>query len=67
MTTHHHLPAKLRCSVGVTAYNEEHNIGQLLAALLDQHLHEVEITEIVVVASGVHGPHCAHRARVYGR
>ncbi len=51
MTTHHHLPAKIPCSVGVTAYNEENNIGQLLTALLDQHLHEVEITEIIIVAS----------------
>ena len=42
---------KIRCSVGVTAYNEEANIGQLLAALIDQHLHEVEIVEIIVVAS----------------
>jgi cellulose synthase/poly-beta-1,6-N-acetylglucosamine synthase-like glycosyltransferase len=41
----------LRCSVGVTAYNEEENIGPLLEALLDQHLHEVEIAEIIVVAS----------------
>ena len=42
---------KIRCSVGVTAYNEEANIGQLLAALVDQHVHEVEIAEIIVVAS----------------
>ncbi len=42
---------KLRCSVGVTAYNEETNIGPLLAALIDQHLHQVEIAEIIVVAS----------------
>ncbi|RME83372.1 MAG: glycosyltransferase [Caldilineae bacterium] len=42
---------KLRCSVCITAYNEEANIGQLLQAMLDQLLHEVEITEIVVVAS----------------
>jgi cellulose synthase/poly-beta-1,6-N-acetylglucosamine synthase-like glycosyltransferase len=41
----------IRCSVGVTAYNEEANIGHLLAALIDQHLHEVEIVEIIVVAS----------------
>jgi len=47
----HHNP-KLRCSVGVTAYNEENNIGSLLDALLQQHLHEVEISEIIVVASG---------------
>jgi cellulose synthase/poly-beta-1,6-N-acetylglucosamine synthase-like glycosyltransferase len=42
---------KLVCSVGVTAYNEEENIGHLLDALLDQHLHDVEIAEIIVVAS----------------
>ena len=42
---------KIRCSVGITAYNEETNIGHLLAALLDQHLHSVEIAEIIVVAS----------------
>ncbi|MEZ4673607.1 MAG: glycosyltransferase [Caldilineaceae bacterium] len=41
----------LHCSVGVTAYNEEENIGHLLAALSDQHLHQVEIDEIIVVAS----------------
>ena len=39
------------CSVGITAYNEEQNIGHLLEALLDQHLHRVEIGEIIVVAS----------------
>ena len=41
----------LVCSVGITAYNEEENIGPLLEALLDQHLHQVEIAEIIVVAS----------------
>ena len=46
-----HSIDKLRCSVGVTAYNEEANIGSLLAALIDQHLHQVEIAEIIVVAS----------------
>lgn len=45
-------PEKIRCSVGVTAYNEEANIGALLEALLDQRLLTVEITEIIVVASG---------------
>ncbi len=43
---------KIRVSVGVTAHNEEANIGRLLDALLNQHLHEVEITEIIVIASG---------------
>jgi len=47
----HHEP-KLRCSVGVMAYNEETNIGPLLDALLQQHLHDVEIGEIIIVASG---------------
>lgn len=42
----------LRCSVGITAYNEEDNIGPLLDAMLDQHLHDVAITQIIVVASG---------------
>jgi biofilm PGA synthesis N-glycosyltransferase PgaC len=43
---------KIRCSVGITAYNEEANIGRLLQAILDQRLFEVQITEILVVASG---------------
>ena len=42
----------VRCSVGITAYNEEANIAKLLAAMLAQELNQVEITEIVVVASG---------------
>ena len=42
----------IRCSVGVTAYNEAANIGRLLDALLTQQLHDVQITEIIVVASG---------------
>ena len=42
---------KLVCSIGVTAYNEEQNIGHLMEALVEQHLHRVEITEIIVVAS----------------
>jgi biofilm PGA synthesis N-glycosyltransferase PgaC len=41
----------LHCSVGITAYNEEENIGPLLRAMLDQHLHRVEIAEIIIVAS----------------
>lgn len=46
-----HKADRIRCSVGVTVYNEEKNIGNLMQALLDQHLHRVEIAEIVVVAS----------------
>jgi poly-beta-1,6-N-acetyl-D-glucosamine synthase len=47
-----HPQPSLRCSVGVTAYNEESNIGPLLDALLKQHLYDVAISEIIVVASG---------------
>jgi len=42
----------MRCSVGITAHNEEANIGRLLEAMLSQQLDEVVITEIIVVASG---------------
>ena len=47
----HHQPV-LRCSVGITAYNEEANIGRLLDSMLRQHLYDVAISEIIVVASG---------------
>jgi cellulose synthase/poly-beta-1,6-N-acetylglucosamine synthase-like glycosyltransferase len=43
---------KIRCSVGITAHNEEANIAQLLQAVLEQRLHMVEISDIIVVASG---------------
>ena len=39
MTTHQ--TTKIQCSVGVTAYNEEANIGHLLEAMVDQHLHDI--------------------------
>ena len=42
----------IRCSVGITAHNEQANIGKLLAAMIAQELETVEITEIIVVASG---------------
>ena len=44
--------ARIKCSVGITAYNEEANIGRLLQAILDQQQYEIQITEIIVVASG---------------
>jgi cellulose synthase/poly-beta-1,6-N-acetylglucosamine synthase-like glycosyltransferase len=40
------------CSIGVMAYNEERNIGNLLKALCAQELETVSIGEVVVVASG---------------
>ncbi len=42
----------IKCSVGITAHNEEANIAQILQGMLEQRLHQVEITEIIVVASG---------------
>ncbi|MBN1641080.1 MAG: glycosyltransferase [Anaerolineae bacterium] len=46
------MPEPLRCSIGVMAYNEERNIGNLLQALCAQQLDTVAIGEVVVVASG---------------
>ena len=43
---------KIRCSVGVTAYNEEANIGRLIEALIEQRWYQVQMGEIMVVASG---------------
>ena len=58
-TTDHLQPAhdqlgapRLDCSVGIMAYNEEANIGQLLKALVTQRTSAVTLSEIVVVASG---------------
>lgn len=42
----------IACSVGITAHNEEANVGPLLDAMLKQELHQVTIAEIIVVASG---------------
>jgi biofilm PGA synthesis N-glycosyltransferase PgaC len=42
----------LRCCVAMMAYNEEANIGRAMEAVLAQRLQQVEIAEIIVVASG---------------
>jgi biofilm PGA synthesis N-glycosyltransferase PgaC len=42
---------RIQCSIGITAYNEAANIGQLLTALRQQRLFRAEIVEIIVVAS----------------
>lgn len=42
----------VRFSVGITAHNEEANIGQLLQAILRQALRSTILTEIIVVISG---------------
>jgi len=42
----------MKCCVATMAYNEEANIGRMMEAVLSQQLRQVEITEIIVVASG---------------
>lgn len=42
----------LQCCVATMAYNEEANIGRMMEAVLSQRLRQVEIVEIIVVASG---------------
>jgi glycosyltransferase involved in cell wall biosynthesis len=42
----------VKCSLGITAHNEEANIGRLLDCVLAQRLRTVILTEIIVVASG---------------
>jgi cellulose synthase/poly-beta-1,6-N-acetylglucosamine synthase-like glycosyltransferase len=46
------LSPAVTCSIGVMAYNEERNVGNLLRGLCSQDLETVEIGEVVVVASG---------------
>lgn len=43
---------KLPCSIGITAHNEEANIGLLLQRLFESDLEQVDLREIIVVASG---------------
>jgi cellulose synthase/poly-beta-1,6-N-acetylglucosamine synthase-like glycosyltransferase len=43
---------KIPVTIGITAYNEEANIGRLLQRILEQELDIVQLTEILVVASG---------------
>ncbi len=42
----------IRCSLGITAHNEEANIGKLLQRVLQQQLENVQLCEIIVVISG---------------
>ncbi len=46
------ISSPIRCSVGITAHNEEANIGELLEAMRRQRLQQAHISEIIVVASG---------------
>ncbi len=34
---------RIKCSIGIFAYNEEKNIGKLLEVILNQELNRVEI------------------------
>lgn len=45
-------PQRLRCSVGIMAYNEEANIARTLQAVLAQQSITLDIHEIIIVASG---------------
>ena len=42
----------IHCCIGIMAYNEQANIGQLLEALMSQETRIASIDEIIVVASG---------------
>lgn len=42
----------INCSIGIMAYNEQANIGNLLDKLIKQRLSRVNINKIVVVSSG---------------
>lgn len=42
----------IRCTIGVLAYNEVHNVLRTLNALLVQRLEQIEVVEIIVIASG---------------
>lgn len=44
--------ARIRCAMGIMAYNEERNIGRLLEAVVTQRTSVADLVEIVVVASG---------------
>lgn len=45
------MSQKLACSLGVIIHKDEAPVEPLLTALLNQHLHRVEIAEVIVVAS----------------
>lgn len=51
MTTTPSAP-RIRCAIGIMAYNEERNIGRLLEAVVTQRTSVADLVEIVVVASG---------------
>ena len=45
-------PRPIRCSMGITAYNEAANIGRFLEAVASQRTVAATLVEIIVVASG---------------
>lgn len=46
------MAQKIPISLGITAHNEEDNIGRLLQRIMEQRLTTVELREIIVVSSG---------------
>lgn len=55
------------CSVGIMAYNEEHNIADAIGSILEQRLSAGRIAELIVVASGCEDRTCAIVARLADR
>jgi biofilm PGA synthesis N-glycosyltransferase PgaC len=49
---------EIACSVGIMAYNEEANIAQAIATILEQRLSCGHIAELIVVASGCEDRTC---------
>lgn len=43
---------RIRCAMGIMAYNEERNIGRLLEAVLSQRTEVADLAEVIVVTSG---------------
>jgi biofilm PGA synthesis N-glycosyltransferase PgaC len=48
----------LDCSVGIMAYNEQHNIADAISSILGQQLTSGQISEVIVVASGCEDQTC---------
>ena len=42
----------IACSMGIMAYNEQANIGRMLEAVVSQRTKSINLTEVIIVASG---------------
>lgn len=43
---------KIAVSIGIAAYNEEHNIGRLIESIQQQKVKSIKISEILIISSG---------------